>query len=57
MMMRQVTVIITADGQIKLSGDDLPDLRPLEDMLGTQEIDDDLRQLGLDTEINSHLCG
>lgn len=56
-MIREVTVIIHVDGRLELIGHDLPDLEDLEALVGTQEIDKLLRQLGLNIEINSHLCG
>lgn len=56
-MMRQIVVIITPDGQIEIAGDDLPDFEELVELIGPQPLDEALRQIGLDVELNSHLCG
>ena len=56
-MIRELTILITADGQIKIFGDDMPSLEELIALVGRQAIDEELAGLGLDPRLNEHLCG
>ena len=51
-MIRQLDILITKDGTIKIHGDDLPELAELEELLGKQaepEIEEIVK--------NCRLCG
>lgn len=53
-MTREVSILITPEGEIKIAGDDLPDgwQEILEAMVGPQPVHEQLGDL-----INVHLCG
>lgn len=56
-MIRQLAILITPDGQIKIFADDMPNLEELIALVGRPAIDEELAGLGLDPELNEHLCG
>jgi len=56
-MIRQIVVTITPDGRLAFEGDDLPDFEEMVALIGPQPIDEALAEIGLDVELNSHLCG
>lgn len=57
-MKRELTIVIHhPDGRIQVHGDDLPDMTALIESVGEPTIEQELRQLGINTEINHHLCG
>lgn len=56
-MMRELVIMITPAGEIWIFADDMPDLSDLVETVGQPAIDDELKALGLEPELNQHLCG
>lgn len=56
-MTRELVILITSDGQIKIFAEDMPGLEELVALIGQPAIDKELAELGFDIRLNEHLCG